>query len=121
MQHPLLALNRTEPNRRFETLPDWGKQMFKHLHAKGFLFEIYSPISNFGAGSWECMKQPNPTVFHSGRFYRLYSPCNTKAYIGFGHLSKNTPVNLGIIQPLDNKIAIGIDGKTAYAMQLTIA
>ena len=121
MKHPLLSLNRERPDRRFETLPDWGQMMFRHLHAKGLLFEVYSPISNFGAGSWECMKQPSPTVFHKGRFYRLYSPCGTRAYLGLSHLTKNTPINLGAIQPLDNKIAIGIDGKVAYAMQLTVA
>lgn len=118
--HPLISLNRTGNDRSFKSLSDWGKGMFKHMHNKGFLFEVWSPISDFGRGSWQCMKQPSPTVFHSDRQYRLYSPDGQHAHLGISHLRPTTKVSLGQVTKLDNKLAIGVEGKDAYVMQLTV-
>lgn len=116
----LITVNRAERDKSFKALPKWAQDMFRHMHAKQFLFEVWSPISDGGRGSWQCMKQPSPTVFHNERFYRLYSRDGQTACLGVSHLHPVNHVKLSDVSLLPNTMAVGYDDSTAYFVNLEI-
>lgn len=116
----LLSINREGNDRSFKTLPAWAQQMFRHLHAKGVLFEVWSPICNHGRGSWEVRKQPSPAVFNKDRHYRLYTRDNVHIHLGVSNIHPVRYVKMSSITAIDNKIVVGVEENTAYIMNLEI-
>lgn len=116
----LLGVNRLSTERSFGSLATWAQQMLRHLHAKGILFEVWSPISNNGSGAWQVMKQPAPTVFHKDRYYRLHSRDGVHIHLGVSNVHPVRNVAMSQITSLDNTIAVGVEEKTAYIIKLEV-
>lgn len=116
MAAQLMAVNRTGNDTSLAALPKWAQELFKSLWHKGFLFEVWSPTT----GNWEVMKQPNPCTFTPKRVYRLYSRDGVHAHLGFSNVHPVRNVLVSDVQLLDNKIAVGCDGKDAAYVTLQV-